>query len=76
MNYNITIFIFKKALCDEEELLCATGYGCIAEAHQCDSIPQCLDGSDEDGCGTYDMMSNHYRYFNTILLCTTAIGRK
>ncbi|XP_072046375.1 tolloid-like protein 2 [Amphiura filiformis] len=36
--------------CDEGEFLCATGYGCLENKYVCDSIGQCLDASDEDGC--------------------------
>ena len=37
--------------CLPGEFKCNSGYGCIAEEQVCDSLKQCIDGSDEDGCG-------------------------
>ncbi len=39
-------------LCDETEFQCQSGYGCLDKSLLCDAHPQCLHGSDEQGCGT------------------------
>ncbi|XP_072045820.1 uncharacterized protein [Amphiura filiformis] len=36
--------------CQPGEFQCDSGFGCIAEEQVCDSLEQCIDGSDEDGC--------------------------
>ncbi|XP_072046447.1 tolloid-like protein 2 [Amphiura filiformis] len=36
--------------CNEDEFLCHTGYGCLEQSLVCDSQPQCVDKSDENGC--------------------------
>ena len=36
--------------CESDEFLCESGYGCLSKELVCDSIPQCLHRSDENGC--------------------------
>ncbi|XP_072030186.1 CUB and sushi domain-containing protein 1-like [Amphiura filiformis] len=38
-------------LCGLDEYLCESGYGCLNHSLLCDNNPQCLRGSDENGCG-------------------------
>ncbi len=49
---NWIFFILLSVSCASHEFQCTSGYGCLLQARICDNYPQCLDGSDEDGCGT------------------------
>ena len=37
--------------CSEDQFFCESGYGCLEKSLLCDNRVQCLDGSDEFGCG-------------------------
>lgn len=37
--------------CDETEFSCKTNYRCIPQWARCDGANDCIDNSDEEGCG-------------------------
>lgn len=39
--------------CDETEFSCKTNYRCIPQWARCDGTNDCIDDSDEQGCGQY-----------------------
>ena len=47
------LVIDARAYCkgDSERFLCTNREQCVPGAYLCDSVQQCWDGSDEDGCG-------------------------
>lgn len=40
-----------KKTCEEREFACKNGYQCIRHSFVCDGQDDCIDGSDEAGCG-------------------------
>ena len=45
------ILILHPVACMEAEFQCHNGYGCLKRSLVCDGDKQCLDDSDEMGCG-------------------------
>lgn len=42
--------------CDDDEFQCDSGL-CINESGRCDNIDDCVDASDEVGCGRYPVLT-------------------
>ena len=49
--YNITGSSKGTSPCNNNKLFCNVSGECIQAAARCDRVPDCLDGSDEVGCG-------------------------
>ena len=67
------LFTFKRSMswytivhvlgyCYSDQWECDNGYQCIDEDDRCDGHEDCLDGSDEDGCGTFCEDIFHGKY--------------
>lgn len=49
--------------CQRDEFRCDDGQ-CIREVYRCDSIRDCLDGSDEKSCGRYQLFFSLKSHIN------------
>ena len=53
MNFASLNFFTLTETCDDIDISCYSGIGCVDKALICDDVRHCLDGSDEWGCCKY-----------------------
>ena len=56
-SYFSYVIYCSKGACEENEFECANGE-CIDGNRKCDSIVDCFDDSDENGCGIYSIFDD------------------